>query len=77
MYFPAPTAELSDGCECVTGRVASSVPNDSDCFQVTRQTAICLRVYSWHGSLAEKDNLVKNQYFLIADFLHNGHFAES
>lgn len=36
--------------------------------------AICLRECSQLGNLGEKRNLVKNEHFLIADFLYNCHF---
>lgn len=50
MYFPAPTTELSDGCVCVAGRVASSVSNDKWLFPGdTANGNLAVRQYVWEN----------------------------
>ena len=77
VYLPAPHVKLSDGWS--GGRV---LPWHQTVLITSRWhlawwcgcEAICPRECSQHGNLGEKHDLVKNEHFLIADFLYNCHF---
>lgn len=58
------------------------VTTHTECSGDPMDNSASIRQYVWkgrskRGNFVERENLVKNEYFLIAEFLCNGHFGES